>query len=88
MHSAKILAETEMNQHSGKILATIAFQIPVPANTNICNTTNIHRSSSMRKVYIDLGHKKCVRWREKKVDPEHKESFPLTYLSKKGNLTT
>jgi len=35
MHSAKILAETEMNQHSGKILATIAFQIPVPANTNI-----------------------------------------------------
>ena len=34
MLNAKILAETEMNQHSGKILATIAFQIPVPANTN------------------------------------------------------
>ena len=74
MHSAKILAETEMNQHSGKILATIAFQIPVPANTNICNTTNIRTS---------LGHKKCVHWREKRVDLEHKESFPLTCLSKK-----
>ena len=35
MHSAKILAEMEMNQHSSKILATIAFQIPVAANTNI-----------------------------------------------------
>ena len=33
MHSAKILAETEMNQHSGKILATIAFQIPVHLQT-------------------------------------------------------
>ena len=31
MHSAKILAEMEMNRHSGKILATIAFQILVPA---------------------------------------------------------
>jgi len=29
MLNAKIIAETEMNQHSGKILATIAFQIPV-----------------------------------------------------------
>ena len=38
MLNAKILAETEMNQHSGKILATIAFQIPVPANTNIYAT--------------------------------------------------
>ena len=28
MLNAKILAETEMNQHSGKILATITFQIP------------------------------------------------------------
>ena len=51
MHSAKILAETEMNQHSGKILATIAFQIPVPANTNIYATP---------QTYIDLGHKKCM----------------------------
>ena len=33
MHSAKILAETEMNQHSSKILATIAFQIPVHLQT-------------------------------------------------------
>ena len=46
MHSAKILAETEMNQHSGKILATIAFQISVPANTNIYATP---------QTYIDLA---------------------------------
>ncbi len=51
MHSAKILTETEMNQHSGKILAAIAFQIPVPANTNIYATP---------QTYIDLGHKKCM----------------------------
>ena len=85
MHSDKILAETEMNQHSDKILATIAFQIPVLANTNICNTTNIHRSSKAIK-------SACARcWSElgrKKVDLQHKDIFPLTYLSKKGNLTT
>ena len=46
MHSAKILAETEMNQHSSKILATIAFQIPVLANTNIYATP---------QTYIDLA---------------------------------
>ena len=46
MHSAKILAETEMNQHSGKILATIAFQIPVPANTNLYATPQCHIPSS------------------------------------------
>ena len=45
MHSAKILAETEMNQHSAKILTTIAFQIPVLANTNIYATP---------QTYIDL----------------------------------
>ena len=33
MLNAKILAETEMNQHSGKILATIAFQIPIHLQT-------------------------------------------------------
>ena len=57
MLNAKILAETEMNQHSGKILATIAFQIPVPANTNIYATPQTHATP---QTYVDLGHKKCV----------------------------
>ena len=59
-----------MNQHSGKILATIAFQIPVPANTNIYATP---------QTYIEKSA--CAHcWRKKKVDLQHKESFPLTYL--------
>ena len=37
MLNAKILAETEMNQHSGKIFATIAFQIPVHLQTQTQN---------------------------------------------------
>ena len=51
MLNAKILAETEMNQHSGKILATIAFQIPVPANINIYATP---------QTYIDLARPQKV----------------------------
>ena len=52
MLNAKILAETEMNQHSGKILATIAFQIPVPANTNIYATPQTYATP---RTYIDLA---------------------------------
>ena len=62
MHSAKILAETEMNQHSGKILATITTK------------------SACARCWSELGRKK--------VDLHHEDSFPLTYLSKKGNFTT
>ena len=52
MLNAKILAETEMNQHSGKILATIAFQIPVPANTNIYATPQTYGTP---QTYKDLS---------------------------------
>eukprot|EP00494_Astrolonche_serrata_P013556 UN13678 len=70
MHSAKILAETEMNQHSGKILATIAFSNTgtckhkhICNTTNRSNTTNIHRSSYATKsacarCWSELGKKK------------------------------
>ena len=58
MHSAKILAETEMNQHSGKILATIAFQIlVVPANTNIYATPQTYAT---QQTYIDLARPQKV----------------------------
>ena len=57
MHSAKILAETEMNQNSGKILATIAFQIPVPANTNIYATPQPYATP---QTYIDLARPQKV----------------------------
>ena len=57
MHSAKILAETEMNQHSGKILATIAFQIPLLANTNIYATPQTQASP---QTYIDLARPQKV----------------------------
>ena len=84
MLNAKILAESEMNQHSGKILATIAFQIPVPSNTNIYATPQTHATP---QTYIDLARPQKVHVHivggRKKVDLQHKESFPLTYLSKK-----
>ena len=67
MHSAKILAETEMNQHSGKILATIAFQIPVPANTNIYATP---------QTYIDLARPQKVHVHVVGEGEQHKDSFP------------
>ena len=57
MHSAKILAETEMNQNSGKILATIAFQIPGPATTNIYATP---QTPATPQPYIDLARLKKV----------------------------
>ena len=85
MHSAKILAETKMNQHSGKILATIAFQIPVPANTNIYATPQTYATS---RTYIDLAWPQKVHVHVVGEGEQHKDSFPLTYLSKKGNLTT
>ena len=81
MHSAKILAETEMNQHSGKILAT--------ANTNIYATPQTHATP---QTYIDRARPQKVHVHvvggRKKVDLQHKDSFLLTYLSKKGNFTT
>ena len=89
MHSAKILAETEMNQHSGKILATIAFQISVPANTNIYATPQTYvtpQTYATQQTYVDLGHKKCMCTLlegEKKVDLQHKEAFPLLTYQKK-----
>ena len=52
MHSAKILAEKEMNQNSSKILASIAFQIPVPTNTNIYATPQTYAT---QQTYIDLA---------------------------------
>ena len=52
MLNAKILTETEMNQHSGKILATIAFQIPIAANTNIYATPQTYATPL---TYIDLA---------------------------------
>ena len=57
MLNAKILAETEMNQDSGKILATIAFQIPVPTNTNIYATPQTYETS---QTYIDLARPQKV----------------------------
>ena len=57
MLNAKILAETEMNQHSGKILATIAFQILVLANTNIYATPQTYATS---QTYIDLARPQKV----------------------------
>ena len=47
MHSAKILAETEMNQHSGKILA----------NTNIYATP---QTQATPQTYIDLARPQKV----------------------------
>ena len=50
-------AGTEMNQHSGKILATITFQIPVPSNTNIYATPQTHATP---QTYIDLARPQKV----------------------------
>ncbi len=47
MHSAKILAETEMNQHFGKILT----------NTNIYATT---QTQATPQTYIDLARPQKV----------------------------
>ena len=80
MHSAKILAETEMNQHSGKILATIAFQIPVPANTNIYATPQTHATP---QTYIDLARPQKVHVHVLERENNIKIPSPLTYLSKK-----
>ena len=80
MLNAKILAETEMNQHSGKILATIAFQIPVPANTNIYATPQTYATP---RTYIDLARPQKVHVHVVGEGEQHKDSFPLTYLSKK-----
>ena len=57
MLNAKILTETEMNQHSAKILPTIAFQIPVPANTNIYATP---QTQATPQTYIDLARPEKV----------------------------
>ena len=73
MHSAKILTETEMNQHSGKILATIAFQIPVPANTNIYATPQTHATP---QTYIDLARPQKVHVHVVGEEEQHKDSFP------------
>ena len=84
MHSAKILAETEMNQHSGKILATIAFQIPVPANTNIYATPQTYATP---RTFIDLARPLKVHVHVVGEGKQHKDSFPPLPI-KKGNLTT
>ena len=73
MLNAKILAETEMNQHSGKILATIAFQIPVPANTNIYATPQTYATS---QTYIDLARPQKVHVHVVGEGEQHKDSFP------------
>ena len=73
MHSAKILAETEMNQHFGKILATIAFQIPVPANTNIYVTPQTYATP---RTYIDLARPQKVHVHVVGEGEQHKDSFP------------
>ena len=52
MHSAKFSPK-----RSGKILATIAFQIPVPANTNIYATPQTHATP---QTYIDLARPQNV----------------------------
>ena len=80
MLNAKILAETEMNQHSGKILATIAFQIPVPANTNIYATP---QTQATPQTYIDLARPQKVHVHIVEEGEQHKNSLPLTYLPKK-----
>ena len=85
MHSAKILAETERNQHSGKILATIAFQIPVPANTKIYATP---QTQATPQTYIDLARPQKVHVHVVGEGEQHKDSFPPYLPIKKGNLTT
>ena len=69
-----------MKQHSGKILATIAFQIPVPANTNIYATPQTHATP---QTYIDLARPQKVHVHVVGEGEQHKDIFPLTYLSKK-----
>ena len=59
MLNAKILAETEMNQHSGKILATIAFQMLVHLRNrreSVQHGDDLRRPDLLRSVYRQFLH--------------------------------